>query len=1745
MSASHAVPIAIIGIGCRFPGSVRSASGLWALTAGGYRTAGPVPPQRWDASGLAAVHDPDEARAAGWGCFIDGDPWAWDPHALSVAPSERDSVDPQFRLLAEVAWEAVEQAGLPTDRIRGSRTGVYMGTYAPDNLFREARPPEEAPDSPYLFGNFTAGAAGRIAFAMDLRGPVMVVSTHCSSGLVAVDSACAALTLGECDTALAGAVLLMLSPQTHVLEAPLLLSGSGACHAFDARADGYVRGEGAGVLVLKRLTDARRDGDRVLAVIRGSAVNNDGQSSRLTAPSTEMQQQVFRAAVERAGIDAGDVGLVEAHGPGTAVGDPVEYASIDAVYGRGRGLCALGSVKTNIGHCEPVSGIAGAIKAVECLRRGLVAPNAGFGQWNPSIPRDGTSRLFVPTRLANWPVPGATRLAAVCSYGVSGTNAHLVLEAPPQHTRAAGRARSDGRPRLLPLSATSSASLSQAAGNLADWLRGEGSDTPLDDVVHTLAVRRAHAEQRLCIVARDRRQLADRAAAFAAGTDVPGVVEGGTVLPPAHPGPVFVYTGQGSQRAGMCQDLLREEPVFQDAISRLEPLIAAQAHFSLRRVLAHPGQLTGVARIQPALFAVQIALTALWRSWGVEPSAVIGQSLGEVAAAVVAGALTLENGVEVICRRSALLATITGGAMASVLLDADSVRGAVREAKADRVSLAVLTGPGATVISGDARQVATLTARWEAAGVPARLIDVDVASHCAQVDPVLADLGRALSDIRPTTTTIPLYSTVTDDPLAPGPLDAAYWVRNQRDTVRFHPAVESALGHGHRVFVECTAHPLAVRPIQDSALRLGIHDAVAVGTLREGTDDRSAFLTHLATLHCAGYRGIDWPRHSPGELADVPTTAWNRERYGGDRTPYRLIAPQLVGATEHPLLGGQVHDPERTGRWLWQTPISPARLPWLADHQVAGTPVLPGTAFAEMILAAGSRAFGTTSVRATRVEVSHPLVLDPEPLVTTTLLEDGDTARVEILTHTEQGTVTHARGTVARYAPADGDTGYDTACVPDTAGWHDSPPENLHRHLRQARDVLHGPAFTAIDHIRTNPERDEAVARLRLDPTARVSSHTMLLHPALADQLVQVVASVWLDHHVTEPGPVVVAGFDDLLVHGPTAHARTAHVQLDEADELTCSATGRLLTAEGTPLAEIRGLRLANITPPAQRFASRLSHLAWVPEPARPEDSAETAAPWLLLSDPNQPWSRELAEILRRRGTDTRRLPRHDASTTLPDQEAYEAVVFTTARPDPGHDPAHTALEETAALVDVVRRLAALRHPPRLLVLTRTPADADPAAHLAAAGLGGLLRTAAYEHPELAPRSLAFGPHTHLDTVADELLNPGPPFVQTWLRSDGRHVARIRPGGDPPTPGAGTVLVRPQAAYLVTGAMGGLGLVTAEWLAGHGAGRVIACARSAPTARTAARLAALRRAGTEVEVVLGDIAHPAVAARCVQAATARGRLLKGVLHCAGVVEDATLASLDGALLERVWQGKAAGAWALHEATAGHDLDHFVLYSSAASLLGSPGQGAYAAANAFLDALAVWRRSHALPATAVQWGAWREVGRGQHLADRGFLTISPADGMDALERILAAGHTTTAYSPLDAHRWTARYPHVRHSPLMAAILDTAATDDGAAPVRQAISAAGHPGERRRILEGLVIDGIRELLGGTTRHIGAHTNMILLGMDSLGAVQLQQYLQRALDVTIKPGVIWVKPSPAALADWLLEHLGHAGTDREDVR
>ncbi|MET8825075.1 SDR family NAD(P)-dependent oxidoreductase [Streptomyces sp. NPDC004610] len=1728
--------VAVIGIGCRFPGGADTPAALWRLLLDGRDTVGPVPAGRWPAADLMAHQHPDDAPRYGRGCFVEGDIWAWEPTALAVSPQEGATIDPQHRLAMEVAREAVEHAGLPPDRIRGSRTGVYLGLYALDFLMSQSRPVRDHIDGPAMLGGNPGNAPGRIAFALDLRGPAMAVETLCSSGLVAVHTAARALAAGECDMALAGASMLMTSPESMHAEAPWLTSRQGRCFAFDGRADGFVRGEGCGMLLLKRHHDAVAAGDRILAVLRGSAVTCDGQAERLTAPSALMQEAASRLALERAGVDPGEVGLVEAHGAGTLTGDPVEYTAVNSVYGRGRDRCALGSIKTNIGHTEPVSGVAGLIKAVWAVRTGQVPANLNFREWSPQIAVDAGSRLFVPTATVEWPVSGGPRLAAVASSGLAGTNAHVLVEQAPA-TRASGARRraprsGRGRQRLFLLSTPSAPSLPLAAARLADHIERESP--PLPDLAHTLAARRTHTSERLAVQAGDHAQLTARLRAFASEGqgrgDSTGTVTGRPVLSPDHPGPVFVFTGQGSQSPGMCQQLLDHDAAFTAAIDEVEPLMAAEAGFSVRRMIAHPGELSGDDRVQPTLFAVQYALAAMWRSFGVEPAAVIGQSLGEITASVVTGGLSLEDGILVSCRRARLATQVMGGAMASVVLGAGDVRADLDAAGFDKVAIAVLTAPTTTVVSGDREQVEALVKTWQARDIPAGVIRVDYASHSAHVDPILDSIRDQTKTITPRTPAIPLYGTTYDDPRRPLPFDGDYWALNLRDAVRFTDACTAALQDGHRLFIECSPNPLAVRAVRETAAQARISDVVTLGSLRRGTDDVDAFLANVAAAHCAG-AVIDWQRAYPGSLVDAPPTTWHRTTMR-PAEPHVLVAPGLVGARQHSLLGGHVHDPDRPGRHLWQTPISAGRIPWLADHQVAGTPVMAGAGLCEMALAAAGQVWDTDWVTATGVDILNPLILDPEPVVTVRAEETGDTLRVEILTRPGDGTpVVHARATLTPSddAPEDADPGHGR-------DWPTTSVTGFYQYVRDHHHVVHGPAFNALESIRVHPHRDEAAVTLRIADEARHSAWMMLIHPALLDEAVQAAMSIWCDHYDLEPGPAVVAGFGKVEVFGPTGHARTAHLTLTSADPLACTADALLTTADGTVVARITGLRVTNITPPAERFARHLTHITHTHTPA-PDAPATSTGTWLVLAPAESGTGAALVDALTARGaTAEPATPPHNRTPaprwwdTAADPQPHHIVL--TIDTTGGADPSTTARDNVARLCSLIKFTAAQPHPPRLWITAHHQAPGS----LTTAGLRGVVRTAAYEHPELATSLLTTDTATPLEEIARELLSEDPAPREVHLTATQRLIARLAPAHPTPVrdiPEPGTTPIRPDGSYLLTGGLGGLGLFTLQWLAGRGAGHVVLIGRNAPTPHARTVIAAAQAEGTQVSIVQGDIADRATTDQAIDVATTGERLLRGVLHAAGVVTDATLATLDDHIIDEVWRGKAEGAWHLHQATTGHPLDFFALYSSMASLIGSPGQAAYAAANAFLDDLTAHRAAHRLPATSVNWGAWASAGRGRHMADHGLTLISPTEGTDALDRILATGHPQLAYAPLSLERWLSDYPATATSALFAHALRPITPPAAETSLLTALDTADEA-TRRDILRTHITDTVRTTLKDPALHITATTSLVTLGVDSLTATQLRARLQHSLGIAIDPAALWASPTPAGLTDWILAHL-----------
>ena len=964
-----AEPIAVVGIGCRFPGDVTDPESYWDLLVDGRDAISTVPPDRWNAD---AFYDPDPLApgrmTTKWGGFL-RDVAGFDAEFFGITPREAAAMDPQQRVLLEVAWEALENAGIPPDSLSGSRTGVMAGVYFNEYQSMIATSPQQV-DAYTGTGNAHSITVGRISYLLGLRGPAVAVDTACSSSLVAVHLACQSLRLRETDLALAGGVSLNLLPETQIaISAWGLLSPRGRCASFDAAADGFVRGEGAGMVVLKRLTDALRDDDRILAVVRGSAVNQDGRSNGVTAPNTEAQRDVIADALRSGDVAPDAIDYVETHGTGTMLGDPIEFEALAATYGRGAGSCALGAVKTNFGHLEAAAGIAGFIKAVLAVQRGQIPANLHFSQWNPAIDAAPT-RFFVPTENTGWPATEGPRLAAVSSFGLGGTNAHVIIEQGPQ---TAPERQADPGPAVSTLLVTgkTAARVAVTAAGLAEWMTGAGAAVPLAEVANTLSNHRVRHAKFAPVVARDRDQAIAGLRALAAGAteletsaSSPGVVAPRDDSP--GPGTVFVYSGRGSQWAGMGRRLLADEPAFAAAVSELEPVFVEHAGFSLHEVIAGGAELVGIEQIQLGLIGMQLTLTELWRSYGVTPDLVIGHSMGEVAAAVVAGALTPAEGLQVTATRSRLMAPLSGqGGMALLGLDVAATEALI--ADYPQVTLGIYNSPRQTVIAGPTEQIEELIAAVRAQNRFAGRVNIEVAPHNPAMDALQPQMRGLLSDLAPRTPSIPIISTTYADLDTRPVFDAQHWAINMRNPVRFMQAIAhsvSGAGGDHHTFIEISAHPLLTQAIVDTVGQDDERGAryLAVGTLQRDTDDTITFHTNLGTAQ---------PQRTPpscGPWAAIPTTPWQHTRHWVTST---VTAPDALPHRNGVALQGPNDSTEKTGDalddWRYELTWPVAALPSADTFGDAAWLVLGDAELgAEMVGLAGAGA---------RVTVLEPAVL--------------------------------------------------------------------------------------------------------------------------------------------------------------------------------------------------------------------------------------------------------------------------------------------------------------------------------------------------------------------------------------------------------------------------------------------------------------------------------------------------------------------------------------------------------------------------------------------------------------------------------------------------------------------------------------------------------------------------------------------------------------------------------------------------
>jgi acyl transferase domain-containing protein/NADPH:quinone reductase-like Zn-dependent oxidoreductase/acyl carrier protein len=1368
-------PIAIVGMACRFPGGADNPEEYWRLLDEG-RDAVRSLDDRWKLVGTRPASD-----APSWAGLL-GEVDRFDAAFFGISPREATSLDPQQRLLLEIAWEAIEDAGIPAKSIEGSRTGVFVGACWLDYSHAVRQLPDEAKDAYATTGNMLSVAAGRVSYTLGLQGPCVTVDTACSSSLVAVHEACDALRGGECELALAGGVNLILSPETMTAMTRVqALSADGRCRTFDASANGYVRGEGCGLVVLKRLSEAQKAGDRIWAVVRGSAVNQDGRSNGLTAPNGPAQEALLRDALRAAGVAPQSVGYVETHGTGTPVGDPIEFEALRNVVGAPRAdgsRCVVGAVKTSIGHLEGAAGVAALMKAVLALGHDKIPKNLNFRTLNPRIHRAGSS-LDIASEPSPWPRGATPRIAGVSGFGISGTNAHAIVEeAPPVVPVAAVPARSA---ELVVVSAKTPEALRAAAIRLREHVAAH-PDAALSDVAFSLMTTRSSMESRLALAVSSREALLEALDAVASEDALPGPPDGfGGALPKI----VFVFPGQGSQWLGMGRQLLEEEPAFAEAIRACDQAIAAEAGWSVLDELKAPPELSRLDRIdvvQPLLFAMEVALAALWRAWGVEPDAVVGHSMGEVAAACVAGALSLEDGVAVICRRSALMKRISGqGEMALVELSIDQAKTEIVGLE-DKLGVAVSNGSRSTVLSGDPAALAEVLTKLEARGVFCRRVKVDVASHSPQMDPLLDELVAKVASVAPRSATVPMRSTVTGQTLAGPEMVARYWADNLRQPVRFGEAVRSLFAEGHTLFVEMSPHPILISAVEENRKEVRA-PGVAAGSLRREQPERRTLLESLGALHLHGVP-LDAKRLFPagGRRVSLPTYAWQRQRYWVASASAKRTSGT---ATAHPLLGVRV--PVASADAVYESLLSSTEPAWLTDHRVAGRIVVPGAALAELVRAAAEDHGGGRSSEVTNLVWQTPLIVaESGSRLVQVVLSDGATqaAIYGLASDAPPGTpwTLHATAEVGAVSAA-------SPAPLDLAAIRGRCVEAVDVAAAYARftalGLNYGPAFRGLRSLWRGP--GEALAEVALAPG--VESDGYGVHPTLLDAALQAVVGAVGAELDGAPLPFELGR---LAVHVSGAASAWVHVRLESPGASGLVADLTVVDAAGAVLAEVGRLRLRPTDlasfgkPDAALVPDAFYRLEWptleiAPRAAAANAGASTgpnARHWTVVRIAEDSNADALAEELRGAGAvaEVVALAALAALASADDASPVDHVVCVWDGNDKegGGDADAAILAATRGLA-VVRALVGRKGTPRLWWVTRgavavsTDEDVAPAS----SAVWGLGRTLMQEQPELRCTLVDVADRAGIGAALLREAAAVDGETQIAWRGTARHVARL------------------------------------------------------------------------------------------------------------------------------------------------------------------------------------------------------------------------------------------------------------------------------------------------------------------------------------------------------------------------------------
>ncbi len=1833
-------PIAIIGMACRFPGGVTSPDDLWKLVSHKVDAVGPFPTR----PGWEDLYDPDpdvpgRSMSPRGGFLYDAD--EFDAKLFEISPKDASRLDPQQRILLEVSWEALERARIPPSKLMGSPTGVYVGIMYSDYIAQSLRQRERL-DGNIVTGSLASAASGRISYTFGFHGPAVSVDTACSSSLVAIHEASSALRRGECSLALAGGVAVMATPMSFIdFSRVRALAPDGRCKPFSDQADGTTWSEGCAIVVLERLSDATRLGHPVLALLRGSAVNQDGRSQGLTAPHGPSQEKVIAAALMQAGITASDVDVVEGHGTGTPLGDPIEAGALLATYGRAHDPSRplyLGSLKSNIGHAQAAAGVAGLIKMVMAFQHETMPPSLFAEKPTSRVDWDlGAIRLLSDS--VAWPCSGnRIRRAGISSFGISGTNAHVILEEAPQVHELAQRrnvaltATNAGAPRVASrnLSATlrpnekrsevvvgsevyasqrmnangdgevpntdgesdiagiplvfygqSVAALRANIGRIATHLTKGGES--LLHLGYSLATTRSALEARASFAVKTTTTLpviVSTLESFARGELNTGIRSSAKVV--ASSGVCVLFTGQGSQRAGMGSALFASDSGFRKHFEEITAAFNGYLSLSLDAALFGTDQtlLDQTMYAQPALFALELALYRRFEELGLRASTLVGHSIGELTALCAAGAIGLDDAARLVTARGRLMqACRSDGAMLSI----HATEALVREALREGTEIAGVNGPSQTVVSGDASAVAAVGESFTAMGVKVQRLRVSHAFHSHHMEGALSEFEAICSTCTFSPPRVAIISNVTGRHLTFAELSSpTYWSRQLRSTVRFADCITTAHADGTRVYLECGPHGvlcgLAAACVPEGA------ESVFLPALRKDGDEGLAFVSALGALHTHGV-DVSWDTYFSGTGAyavDLPTYAFQRERYWLDSLEQsghtadvgrqQAASADAARSTSQvdPLLGTRVAAPLKEA--LFTTHYDLESLPWLADHRVHELPMLPATGLLEVARRGAAVVLSTVDIVLSGVQLIRPLALvnREDALQVHLVLRPSEGGLIfEILSNspsTPEDYVLHARGAVR----ADATPARREDLGPLRRRCRSGLSGASHYDGCSRRGVDYQNSFRSVRSVSSNPQ--EAVAEVDVMQPELGSGH----HPAILDCCLQSAFSLLPEPHAYVPVAIESMRATASVIHGPLVCHATLLKEDGEND--TRSFDFDVFNNDGQLVAALHGVRMQRVT------RERLRKLVGLPDEkrmfgviwkqlTRPTRSRADNDLWIIVAG-HDPICGPLADAMRAAGASVEVL-RSAGTGLLPTERACDlsnlsevtqtmtafwqgkrkprGIIFASGmdeRIDVGLDATASVESGCRGLLHLSQVLAQVDDkPPPVWVLTRQAMSVHVGERVRPdqSALWGLSRAIANELPELRCARFDIDDATPAEHLCAQVLAGGEED-EIALRGSEQYGSRVE-AIDASSQGE-RPLFSNDSTYLVTGGLGGLGLALARWMVGHGARHLVLVGRSKPTPSATETIAELGRQGADVTVVHEDISSRVAVERLLTRIEDGKVPLRGVFHCAGLIDDASLPQMNWERFSRVVAPKANGAMWLHQLTQTLSLDYFVLFSSVSAIVGTPGQSNYAAANAFLDGLANARRGLGLAALSVNWGAWSDAGLAaapdtiKRLSEKGFLSFNSEEGLEMLSEALRSGAPQVIASRFDfgrlerglgrmPQRFADLGPRVKQVPKQAGELPPLVRRCAALPADERLVA--------------VLDWVQTAIAEVMRGPAPTENNLPLmdsGLDSLSVVDLRNRLQEGIGQRLPATLVFDYPTAAAIANFLLTRISTALTAIADL-